>query len=409
MVTACYKPVVNGVTRMVSMYKTHLEARGHEVTIFTLGAPDSASDEQGVVRSPGVPLGSTGYYFSPRYSQKAQDLLKQMDIIHCHHLFMGLEFAHRYSRCPIVYTNHTRYDLYLSAYSQIPQPVADLFMRRLWPRLTEYCDVVVAPSGSLQEVMEVFGVRQPVIVIENGIDLSLYQRPSQPVRKSTLAIPDEAVVVAYAGRLSAEKNVSKLLDEFGMGQSSFPTLHLLLIGTGPQAGLLQKQVRKLGLVDNVHFTGSVDYELVPNLLAAADIFATASVSEVHPLAVIEAAACGLPVVAYNSPGILETIEDGVSGMLTSQARGYLASAFVILAMSSKRRHYLGDGARKSSNRYDMNRTVERTSSLYQSLLEERPDLLRLERARKSKMVQGPVNKLARHFNRRDGVDGRYDH
>ena len=58
MVTACYKPVINGVTRMVALYKHHLEALGHEVTIFTLGEPDPAGDEPGVVRSPAVSLGS---------------------------------------------------------------------------------------------------------------------------------------------------------------------------------------------------------------------------------------------------------------------------------------------------------------------------------------------------------------
>ena len=97
MVTACYKPVINGVTRMVSLYKQHLEAAGHEVTIFTLGDPDP-NDESGVVRSPGIMLGDYGYYISMRYSSEAQALLQQMDIIHCHHLFMSVEMAHRYGR-----------------------------------------------------------------------------------------------------------------------------------------------------------------------------------------------------------------------------------------------------------------------------------------------------------------------
>ncbi len=68
MVTACYKPVVNGVTRMVSLYKERLEALGHEVTVFTLGEPDPAGDEPGVIRSTAVPLGESGYYLSIRYS-----------------------------------------------------------------------------------------------------------------------------------------------------------------------------------------------------------------------------------------------------------------------------------------------------------------------------------------------------
>jgi hypothetical protein len=67
MITACYKPVVNGVTRMVSLYKAELENLGHEVTVFTLGRPDPNGEEPGVVRSAGLPL-TGGYHLAPRYN-----------------------------------------------------------------------------------------------------------------------------------------------------------------------------------------------------------------------------------------------------------------------------------------------------------------------------------------------------
>ncbi len=121
MVTACYKPVINGVTRMVSLYKEELEARGHEVTVFTLGEPDPAGEDENVVRSPGISVGSEGYYAAMRYTTAAQKKLSQMDIIHCHHLFMSVDLAHRYASCPIVYTNHTRYDLYTGNFIPIAQ------------------------------------------------------------------------------------------------------------------------------------------------------------------------------------------------------------------------------------------------------------------------------------------------
>ena len=61
---------------------------------------------------------------------------------------------------------------------------------------------------------------------------------------------------------------------------------------------------------------------MPNYLAAADIYVSASVTEVHPLTVIEAIAAGLPVAASRSPGIIDTIEPGVSGLLaTDPAKG----------------------------------------------------------------------------------------
>ena len=102
MVTACYKPVINGVTRMVALYKEALEELGHEVTVFTLGEPDPAGEDANVVRSPAIPLGKTGYYATFGYNREARERLREMDIIHCHHLLMSVEMAHRYGQCPVV-------------------------------------------------------------------------------------------------------------------------------------------------------------------------------------------------------------------------------------------------------------------------------------------------------------------
>ena len=116
MVTVVYKPVINGVTVMVSLYKQHLEELGHEVTVFTLGDPDPAGDEPGVIRSKAFPLSDYGYHIGVGYTRKAQERLQEMDVLHCHHLVAGVDIAHRYARCPIVLTNHTRLDLYTGSF-----------------------------------------------------------------------------------------------------------------------------------------------------------------------------------------------------------------------------------------------------------------------------------------------------
>jgi glycosyltransferase involved in cell wall biosynthesis len=376
MVTACYKPVINGVTRMVSLYKQRLEALGHEVTVFTLGEPDPAGDEPGVVRSPAIALGDKGYYISVRYSDAAQALMSQMEIIHCHHLFMGVELAHRYSRCPIVYTNHTRYDLYTGAYIPIPQPAADALMRQIWPEVTDMADVVITPSESVCRVMRDFGVRRPIYVIENGVALQPFRQPHQPGCKTALGIPESATLLVYVGRLAPEKNLDTLLEQFAIAHDLAPDLHLLLVGKGPLQSELCRQAQALDLERFVHFTGPVHYDEVSNYLAAADIFVTASVTEVHPLTVIEAMAAGLPVVAVASPGIGDTVESGKTGLLTNRPEGGLAAAMIGLALNREQRRQMGLAARAASNRFDINNTVARTLELYELLRQTRPDLKR---------------------------------
>lgn len=381
MVTACYKPVINGVTRMVSLYKERLTALGHEVTVFTLGDPDPAGDEPDVVRSPGIPLGDTGYYLGVRYRQEAQARLRQMDILHCHHLMMSIELAYRYGECPIVYTNHTRYDLYTGAYTPLPQPAADAIMRQIWPELTDMCDVVIAPSLSMRRVMETFGVRRPIEVIENGVDLEPFRCPCHPLTRAELGLPPAGVVFVYVGRLAEEKNVGALLRQFAVVHEWSPATSLLLIGDGPQKARLQQQAQQLGVAAAAHFVGAVPYAAVPNYLAAADVFVTASVSEAHPLTVIEAMAAGLPVVAVTGPGIVETVESGRSGWLTQHPEGGLAVAMAGMLPDEARRRQMGAQAQAASQRFDIHRTVQRTLALYQEMHERYSDSPRQRRQR----------------------------
>lgn len=379
MVTACYKPVINGVTRMVSLYKTYLEAQGHQVTVFTMGSPDPAGDEAGVVRTPGLALRDTGYHINMRYTPEAQMLLGQMDIIHCHHLFMSVEMAHRYGRCPIVYTNHTRYDLYSGAVITLPQPAADAIMRQIWPEFTDYADVVITPSESVRNVMLDFGVTRPIEVIPNGIELEAYRHPAAPHTKASLGLPADAPVFIYVGRLSQEKSMETLLEQFAIVLEAVPAAQLLLVGDGPQAAELRELAYLLDITANVRFLGALPVADVPNYLAVADSFVTASESEVHPLTIIEAQAAGLPVVGVVSPGVADTVVHGRSGILTIEPNGGLAAAMVALAVDPDRRQRLSVAARDDSHQFDINHTIARTVELYRRLQITRPDLQRHQR------------------------------
>lgn len=368
MVTACYKPVVNGVTRMVSLYKQQLEALGHEVLIFTWGEPDANGEEAGVVRSPGLPLGDTGYYFGVGYCRKAQELVRQMDILHCHHLVMSLEMAYRYGRCPIVYTNHSRYDLYTGVYTPLPQPIADRVLRLFWPKLTDLADLVIAPSVSLKGVLESFGVRQRIEVVANGVDLQPFCQPKRVMSRELLGVEGDGLVLIFVGRLAAEKGVRLLLEQVAVVMGRVPALSLILVGDGPQKEELQQYALKLGIAGSTHFVGVVAYEDVPAFLAAADLFVTASVSEVHPLTVIEAMAAGLPVVGVQSLGMVDIVENGITGLLTYFPQGGLAAAILELVLDKQKRQQFAYHARQASQQYGIRQTVQQTVALYEELL-----------------------------------------
>lgn len=398
MVSATYDAtVVNGAVRMVTLYKEHLEALGHEVTIFTLGEPEESDPAARIVRSPGIRLGGYGYYISMSYTREAQALLRQMDIVHCHHLLMSVELAHRYVQCPIVYTNHTRYDLYTGTYTPLPQPAADAIMRQIWPEYTDLADVVIAPSDGVRRVMLEFGVRSRIVVIENGVDLERFLHPHQPRTKADYGLPDSARLLVYIGRLATEKNIEALLTQFAAARVLIPDLYLALIGKGPQEAELKELAEELELGDAVQFRGVVEYDEVPNWLAAADGFVTASTSEVHPLTVIEAMATGLPIAAVRSPGISDSVESGVTGYLAADETG-LDAAIVALISDLGKAKTMGAAAREAGKRFDIHRTVAETIRLYEELLTARPDLQRAEKhgrwARRTEKWGGLLNQLA---------------
>jgi len=387
LVTACYKPVVNGVTRMVSLYKDHLEEAGHEVTVFTLGTSAVGDREQGVVRSPALPLGRTGYHFSTRYSRSAQAELNQMDLLHCHHILMGLELAHRYSRCPLVFTNHTRYDIYLSVYSPLSLSAGEMVMRRVWPAITEFADAVIAPSKSIHEMLLAMGVRKPVELIVNGIDLEPFHAQAALRKAEPLSSPRQEIRIIYVGRLSPEKNVIALVREFHRAYRVDNRLHLTIVGDGPQRKKLEQLANAFGIRSNITFRGKIGVSLVPRELAAADIFATRSISEVHPLTIIESMAVGLPIAATMSPGVSDIVVDGLSGLLGPDKEGALAQSLLALASDPRRAKQMGLAAFRASSRFKIQNTVVKTQELYQRLLAERPD-----RERRSKRWQDRTRK-----------------
>ena len=376
MVSATYDPtVINGAVRIVTLYKQYLEARGHEVTIFTLGEEQAGDSEAHIVRSPGMRLGEHGYFVGLGYSREAQQLLQRMEVVHCHHLLMSVEMAHRYAQCPIVYTNHTRYDLYTGAYTPLPQPAADAIMRQLWPEFAGLADTVIAPSAGVRQLLLDFGVSNPIVVIENGIDREPFLHPRRPHAKADFGVPDDAFLLLYVGRLAEEKGLGDLLEQFALAAGVVPGLHLAIVGKGPQEEELRRLAAEWQLDERVHFMGSVPFDEVGDWLAAADAFITASTSEVHPLSVIEAMAAGKAIVAVRSPGISDSVESGVTGLTAASVEG-LSAAIAALAANPARARAMGAAARAASDRFDVARMIDLTVELYASLLATRPDLQR---------------------------------
>jgi len=369
--TDLYKPYVSGITNYISLNKQYLEQAGHDVYIFAFGDLDYQDNDTKVIRSPGLPLVDTGYFLNFRYSRKAKALLQTMDLVHVHHPFLSGRLALNYCRplhIPVVFTNHTRYDLYAEAYMPLlPEEISASLLRSYLPPFCSAVDLVISPSPGMADILRKLGVTCPIEVVPNGIELERYLQECEDCRPNFGFTPKELLLI-YSGRLGPEKNMDFLLRAFAGVAEAVEEVHLLIIGSGPEEEDLKKLAAEIGISNRVHFFGMVAYESMPVYLAMCDVFVTASVTEVHPLSVIEAMASGLPALGIHSVGVGDTIEDGITGYLASQNQAAFAAKLTRLCIDRDLRLKMGLAARKASNKYAIEQAMQIMLAHYERLV-----------------------------------------
>lgn len=393
LLTDTYLPFSNGVTHMVALLARELAARGHEPHVFTFAAPGafraSLENHEGVRvhHAPALPVSRTGYHFATRYPLRIRRILRQMDVLHAHHPFISGRIAWRFKhpRQPLLFTNHTRYDIYGHYLQQwlpfMPEANVREILTHRAARLANRCDRVISPSASVAKLLRIWGVTADIETVPNGIQLGRFHDAARTANpdfarafRARWNWPADARVIVYLGRLVPEKNVAQLMEAFAYARAEVPAARLLLLGEGPLEAELKAHARALQLGDAVCFAGKMDYDEVPRALAACDLFASASVSEVHPLTFIEAMASGLVALGTRSPGVADTLRDDGPG---GEANGFLCElenfgpSLVGALQNEVERKGRAARALEDSRGFSIEATTDATLTLYLEVLEAR--------------------------------------
>lgn len=362
MMVDTYKPYVSGVTNHVDLHKRALERAGHEVYVFTFGDEDQQDDEPRIVRSPGVPLADTGFYLSLRYKTKHKKLLQTMDVAHVHHPFLSGRLALNYcrsERIPIVFTNHSRYDLLAQAYLPLmPDEVSHSLLQAYMPDFCEAVDLVISPSESMVKILRELEVKSHIEVIPNGVDLQKF-REAKPFPRAQFGFSDDDILLVYAGRIAPEKNLSFLLQSFAGIAQMLPNLYLLIVGGGKKQfeEEVHHLISQLGIGNRVRSTGMIAYNDIPSYLAMSDIFVTTSVSETFGMSTVEAMSVGLPIMAIDAAGTSDLVENGKTGFLSSEDLAAFTAKLTYLCLHPELRKEMGLAACIASEQYDIERTT----------------------------------------------------
>jgi len=364
MMTDAYKPHVSGVTSYIDLNKRALEALGHEVYVFTFGDMDHPDDDPRIVRSPGLPIADTGFYLSLRHTAAAKQVIRTMDIIHVHHPFisgrLATVYGHR-NQIPVVFTNHTRYDLYAQTRLPLmPSEISFSLLQSYMPAFCENVDLVISPSRGMEKILRQYGVKSHIEVVSNGADLKPFLS-AKPLARSDFGFTDEDTLLVYMGRIAPEKNLEFLLKSFAGVTRALPNIKMLIVGGGQREHEEETKdiAAQLGSAERVKFTGTIAYDKLPSYLAMCDIFTTASVTEVHPFSVIEGMATGLPIIGIDSPGISDSIADGETGLLTADDLASYTAKLTTFCLNKDLQKKMGAAARKASDQF----SIEHTSKI----------------------------------------------
>ena len=166
---------------------------------------------------------------------------------------------------------------------------------------------------------------------------------AQPLPRAEFGFREEDILLIYAGRIAPEKNLEFLLQSFAGVSQVIPNVYLLIVGGGQKDHTenVKSLPKELGIYDRVRFTGMIPYEELPSYLAMCNAFVTASITEVHPLSVIEGMATGLPVLGIDSPGVGDSIVDGETGLLATEDIASFTAKLTYLCMDKELRTKMG--------------------------------------------------------------------
>ena len=288
---------------------------------------------------------------------------QRFDLLHTHGYFAdicALPIA-RLCRIPALSTCHgfTVIDRKLQLYLSI-----DLWALKL-------CSRVIAVSDDLRNELENQGINKETIsVVTNAVSVPplVMQKDSKRLCfRQQKGISPEEIVFVYVGRLSEEKGLHYLLKAFAGLIRSDICARLVLIGDGPQLEMLEQRVAELGLVRHVSLTGF--QEQISPWLAIADCFVLPSLTEGTPMALLEAMAAGVAIVATGVGGVPDVITNGVNGLLvpSANAEALQKGMSQIIAQPELREKYRREARKTVEVHYSIQPWCQKILQIYQDL------------------------------------------
>jgi glycosyltransferase involved in cell wall biosynthesis len=374
-VTATFPPYYAG-TGLVCYYNAReLARRGHEVHVFTAQVEGALLEEE--IEGFQVHRLKPWFRFGNAPFMPGLLMLKGFDLIHLHHPFIfGAEMVRLVSslrRVPYVLTHHN--DLIGNGFRKPLFEIYRLFTARFVFRGASLI-LAVTKDHALAGVHSklLISLMNKLVEHPNGVDVEIFS-PQTEKDRSKYKLPENSQVILFVGALDSAhyyRRVDLLLKAFRrLGDEE---LFLLLVGGGNLVDDLKMLAQQLDVEKRTRFLGNISHEQLPQLYNLADVVVLpSSIQESFGLVLVEAMACGTPVITSNLPGVQGIVEDGVNGYLVPPADEDELTLTLrqFLSLSPAKRREIGAaGRRKVESKFTWQLAGERLEAIYHQVLGE---------------------------------------
>ena len=298
---------------------------------------------------------------------------KHYDIVHTHTTKAGIlgRIAARIVGVPVIV-----HGLHGSTFEAFNSGLLN-WLLFLFERLTgRFTDAYVSVSGVLSEkyIERGIGKKENYHTVYSGMELEIFYGVRGKIncrkKRGELGIDAGDFVIGNVARLETRKGHQFLLDAFKnvVGEQKYSQVKLLIIGEGNKRKYLENYVKELNLEDKVIFTGY--REDVEELMALMDIFVLTSLREGLPRVLVQAAAVGMPSIAFNVDGVPEIIKDNYNGFLVkvkdveqleNRIVKYMNNKELVLLHGQKGREFI-------ENKWSIKGMIDRIDKIYQDLV-----------------------------------------
>ena len=337
---------------------------GHQVTMFTCSFPGAKKEEVidgiKVIRAGSRP--NFNWVFPFHYFFRFRKMDFDVVVVDVNKLpFFTIKFIKR----PLVGKIHHLFGKSIFIEASFPIAMYVYVMEELFVRWIKNIPFIVDSPSTLEDLVSKGFPRENLYLVYNAVNHEkFYVMPDVPKESYPL--------VGYLGRMKRYKSVDHLLYAFKKVLEKVPDAKLVLVGDGDDRPRLEKIARELEFGDKVKFTGFVSEDKKREWLNRFWVMINPSSKEGWGLTVVEANACGTPVVAANSPGLRDAVRDGETGLLYPYGDiDALADKIIKILTDESLRNNLRDGAIKWAKSFTWDNSARKTLEIIEKILAER--------------------------------------